>query len=141
MLITRFDPFKDFQNMQKVFNYYPAQMNEESSISTFSPLVNTRESKNAYHIDVDLPGVKKKDIDIDIDKDKLIIKGERSYKEELKEKDYYKIETRFGKFHRVFHLPENIDTKNISAKCDSGVLEINLPKLIQTKEIQKIEIK
>ena len=141
MLITRFDPFKEFQNMQKVFNnYYPATENQDTSISAFAPSVNTREGEFAYHIDVDLPGVKKEDINIDIDKGKLTISGQREHKEEIKEEDYYKVESSFGKFQRMFTLPENIDAENISAKCDSGVLEVVIPKLEKDANVKKIEV-
>lgn len=142
MLITRFDPFKEFENMQKVFgNYYPANTNQDTTISSFAPSVNTREGEFAYHIDVDLPGVKKENINIDIDKGKLTIAGEREHKEEIKEEDYYKIESTFGKFQRMFTLPENVDVENITATCDSGVLEVVIPKLEKDANVKKIEVK
>lgn len=141
MLITRFDPFKDFQNMQKVFNnYYPTNADQDTSISAFAPSVNTREGEYAYHIDVDLPGVKKEDINIDVNKGKLTISGQREHKEEVKEEDYYKVESSFGKFQRMFTLPENVDSENITAKCDAGVLEVVIPKLEVDKNVKKIEV-
>lgn len=144
MLITRFDPFREFANMQRVFNnnYYADKSNNEaSSISAFAPAVNTREGEFAYHIDVDLPGVKKEDINIDIKENKLTISGERNFKEEIKEEDYYKVETSFGKFQRVFTLPDNVDLENITASSDSGVLEVVIPKIEKDKNIKKIEVK
>ena len=141
MLLTRFDPFKEFANMQRVFSNYPAQTNEDASISAFTPQVNTREGEFAYHIDVDLPGVKKEDIHIDINNGKLTISGQRELKEEVKEEDYYKVETSFGKFQRAFTLPENVDIENISATGDNGVLEVVIPKIEKDKNIKKIEVK
>jgi len=141
MLITRFDPFKEFASMQKVFNNHPSTMSEDTSISTFTPKANTREGEFAYHIDVDLPGIKKEDISIDINNGKLTISGQRESKEEVKEEDYYKIETSFGKFARYFTLPENIDIDNITASSANGVLEVIIPKLDKNKNIKKIEIK
>ena len=142
MLITRFDPFKEFAQVQKVLSdYYLDKPNENSSISAFTPQVNTREGEFAYHIDVDLPGVNKEDINIDIKDSKLTISGQRDIKKEIKEEDYYKVETSFGKFQRVFTLPDNIDTENISASSDNGVLEVVIPKIEKDKDIKKIEIK
>ena len=142
MLITRFDPFKEFTNMQKVFQNYPSVSRDgETAISTFTPVVNTREGEFAYHIDVDLPGVKKEDISIDIDEGKLTISGERSLKEEVKEEDYYKVETSFGKFQRMFTLPKNVDVENITATTDNGVLEVIIPKIEKEKNKKKIEVK
>jgi HSP20 family protein len=142
MLLTKFDPFREFESMQKVFNnYYPANFDKESSISAFTPSVNTREGEFAYHIDADLPGVNKEDIHIDIDQGKLTISGQREYKEEIKEEDYYKLESSFGKFQRTFSLPDNADTENITAKTDAGVLEVIIPKLEKNSNNKKIEVK
>jgi HSP20 family protein len=143
MLITRFDPFREFENMKRTFNNYPVRNtnNEETNISTFAPLVNTREGEFAYHIDVDLPGVAKEDIDIDIKENTLTISGQRDIKKEVKEEDYYKVETSFGKFQRVFTLPDNVDLENITASSDNGVLEVVIPKAEKDKNVKKIEIK
>lgn len=140
MLLTRFDPFKDFANMQRVLNnYVPA--NDDISISSFAPKVNTREGEFAYHIELDLPGIKKEDVRIDLDDNKLTITGERKLKEGIKEEEYYKVETSFGKFQRIFSLPENVDVENINAVSSDGILEITIPKLEKNKNTKQIEIK
>ncbi len=142
MLLTRFDPFKEFTQMQKVFNDYNKVVNSsDASISAFTPQVNTREGEFAYHIDVDLPGVKKEDITIDVHEGVLTISGERNFKEEVKEEDYYKVETSFGKFQRSFTLPKNIDLENIEASSNEGVLEVVIPKLEKDANKKIIEIK
>jgi len=78
MLVTRFNPFKEMRDLeQKLFRYYPAAEAEENGISAFKPTVSTREGEFAYHVEVDLPGVKKEDISIDIKENTLVISGER----------------------------------------------------------------
>eukprot|EP01029_Cantina_marsupialis_P014401 TRINITY_DN3180_c0_g1_i6.p1 TRINITY_DN3180_c0_g1~~TRINITY_DN3180_c0_g1_i6.p1 ORF type:complete len:385 (-),score=103.93 TRINITY_DN3180_c0_g1_i6:322-1476(-) len=109
-------------------------------VNGFVPVVNTRESENSYHIDVDLPGIKKEDISVDVDKNVLTISGERKTREEVKEEDYYKVETSFGKFSRSFTIPENTDIENINAKSNDGVLEIEIPKVEATKTKKTIAI-
>ncbi|WP_407646606.1 Hsp20/alpha crystallin family protein [Halarcobacter anaerophilus] len=125
--------------MQKMFEVFNVPV--ESSLGTFTPKVNTREGEFAYHVDVDLPGVKKDDIKIDVHDNILIIQGERNYKEETKKEDYYKVETSFGKFQRQFTLPENVDIENISASGNDGVLEVVIPKLEKAIEKKTIEVK
>lgn len=139
MLLTRFDPFKGIENFHRVLDNYP--VNETKAISGFIPQVNTREGEFAYHIDLDLPGIKKEDINIDVHDNSLSISGERKTKEEVKEEDYHKIETSFGKFERVFTLPKNIDIENITATSEDGVLEIVIPKQDETASKKRIEIK
>ena len=62
-------------------------------------------------------------------------------KEEIKEEDYYKVETSFGKFQRQFTLPDNVDVENISASSNDGVLEVVVPKLEKAVEKKTIEVK
>lgn len=141
MLLTKFDPLREFTNMQKMFEAFNAPVASESSLGAFTPKVNTREGEFAYHIDVDLPGVKKDDIKIDVHDNILTIHGERNYKEEIKEEDYYKVETYFGKFSRSFTLPDNADIENIEASSDNGVLEVIIPKLKDDNTKKTITVK
>lgn len=137
MFLTKFDPFKQLRDLEK--DFYTVSKNE--GVSAFVPVVNTREGEFAYHVDVDLPGVKKEDIKVDINKNILTISGERKTKDEIKQEDYYKVETYFGKFSRSFTLPENADVENIEAKIDNGVLEVMIPKLKDDITKKSIEIK
>ena len=135
MLVTRFNPY------QELVNYYANQA-DESGILAFKPSVSTREGEFAYHVEVDLPGVKKEDISIDLKENQIVISGERTFKEERQEKDYYTVESSYGKFQRSFTLPENVDVENIEASSHEGVLEVVLPKLVVDKtEVKKIHIK
>ncbi|AYJ81100.1 heat-shock protein Hsp20 [Aliarcobacter cryaerophilus ATCC 43158] len=138
MLLTKFDPFKQLKEIEK--SLY-TQVGNSEGVTAFVPTVNTREGEFAYHVDVDLPGVKKEDIKVDLNKGILTISGERKTKEEIKQEDYYKIETYFGKFSRSFTLPDNVDIENIEAKSDNGVLEIVIPKLKDDVSKKSIEIK
>ena len=137
MFLTKFDPFKQLRDLEK--DFYTVSKNE--GVSAFVPVVNTREGEFAYHVDVDLPWVKKEDIKVDINKNILTISGERKTKDEIKQDDYYKVETYFGKFSRSFTLPENADVENIEAKSDNGVLEVVIPKLKDDITKKSIEIK
>ena len=140
MLITPYNPFKEIRDIENhLFGNRP--MAKEENVATFTPKVNTREGEYAYHVDVDLPGVKKEDIHIDLKDNVLTVSGERDFKEEVKEEDYYRVETRFGKFSRAFTLPDDADTENIDASCDNGVLEVVIPKLVKPKNVTRIEVK
>lgn len=107
----------------------------------FVPAVNTREASDAYYIEVDLPGVKKEDVDVSVDKNVLTISGKREVSNEIKEDDYYRVESAYGKFSRSFTLPENVDIEKIKASNEDGVLEIVIPKQEVIKDTtKKIEI-
>jgi len=146
MTLMRYDPFREFRDLTRSVNslndMFDAQRFTDMNVSAFSPSINTREGKFAYHIDIDLPGVNKDNVAIHIDDDVLTISGERKTKDETKKKDYYKIESSFGQFERRFALPVNLDVENIHAESSDGVLEITLPKLTKkTAQRKKVKIK
>jgi len=141
MLLTEYNPFKEMRELENRLFGGRALSTAEESVATFMPKVNTREGEFAYHVDVDLPGVKKEDIKVDIKNDVLTISGERHSKEEVKEKDYYRMESSFGKFSRSFTLPDNVDAENIEAKAENGVLEVVIPKLASKASAKSISVK
>ena len=141
MLLTPYNPFRDVRDIENLMFGNRGITKAEESVATFAPKVNTREGEFAYHIDVDLPGVKKEDIKIDVKDNMLIVSGERDLKEEVKEEDYYRVETSFGKFSRSFTLPDNIDKENIDASAENGVLEVVVPKLKSKENTRKISVK
>jgi len=141
MLVTRYNPNRQMREFRKGFDILNAMLDEftpekENEFKAdFTPAINTREGEFAYHIEVDLPGMKKEDISIQVEDNTLVISGERKVKEEIKEENYYKIESRFGTFSRSFALPEDADIEKIHAESQDGVLEVVVPKL----EVQKID--
>jgi HSP20 family protein len=141
MLITPYNPFRDIREIENRLFGSRALSEMEESVATFTPKVNTREGEFAYHVDVDLPGVKKEDIKVDVKENVLTISGERHSKEETKEKDYYRMESSFGKFSRSFTLPDNADVENIEASSDNGVLEVVIPKMASKASVKSISVK
>jgi len=145
MLVTKYNPYNEVRKSFDLFNSLIQNFDaarEESAIASFVPRVNTREGDYAYHVEIDLPGIKKEDIEITTEDNVLTISGERKIKEEVKEEDYYKVESAYGKFSRSFTLPEKVDVENIHAESKDGVLEVVIPKLKEEeKKPKKIEIK
>jgi len=146
MLVTRnrnpINTTRKFDLINEFFNALEAQRNEEpKEIVDFVPAVNTREGKDAYYIELDLPGIKKEDVEISVDKNILTIKGKREVKKEEEKNDYYRIESMYGTFARSFTLPEKVDSENIRATGENGVVEITIPKLkVEKDTTKKIEI-
>lgn len=149
MLITRYNPnnqMREFRRGFDLLNSMLDSMNEQKPSvikNDFTPTVNTREGEFAYHVEVDLPGVKKEDINVQVEDSTLVVSGERKVKEEIKEENYYKVESSFGSFSRSFSLPEEADVENIHAESEDGVLEVIVPKLQTAKvdKVKKVEIK
>ncbi|WP_297286501.1 Hsp20/alpha crystallin family protein [uncultured Brachyspira sp.] len=114
-------------------NFY----NEENSISKYSDY-KLEENDNSYTIEMDMPGVKKEDLDIGIKENMLSIYAER--KKVMKSDDGDKEEV-VSKYEQSFNISvKGIDIENISANFENGVLTLTLPKKEEVKYEKKIEI-
>ncbi|HFU76879.1 MAG TPA: Hsp20/alpha crystallin family protein [Epsilonproteobacteria bacterium] len=149
MLVTRYNPNRNMREFRRGFDLLNSMLddiqkpNDNSFNADFSPAINTREGEFAYHVEVDLPGMSKEDINIQVEDNTLVISGERKFKDEVKEENYYKVESSFGSFSRSFSLPDAADVENIHAESKDGVLEVVVPKLEEAKvdKVKKIDIK
>ncbi|MDO9552147.1 Hsp20/alpha crystallin family protein [Rhodonellum sp.] len=104
----------------------------EKKQKTFIPKADIAERKEAFEINVCVPGVKKSDFKIEIIEGKLSISGERKIEENLGEKNLLRIETPYGQFQRSFLLPEDILHDKIEALYADGLLKIKIPKAEKT---------
>jgi HSP20 family protein len=84
-----------------------------------------REGKTVVR--VDLPGMKREDIDVLIENDMLVIRGHREEAKETKEENYYRAERATGEFSRAITLPEGVTSETIEATYQDGVLEVVIP--------------
>jgi len=145
MLVKRYKPINDirkgFDMVNAIMNSMAEASTEQTELMSFAPKVNSREGKEAYHIEVELPGIKKEEVDVKVDGNVLTISGERRLRDEVKEEDYHKVESYYGNFSRSFTLPERVDVENIHAESENGLLEVVIPKLHIDTTSKKIEIK
>ena len=114
-----------------------------------SPSVNILEAKENFRIDVAAPGLTKEDFKIDVTQgvltisaEKKVVKPENTETEtKSPELKYVRREFGYSAFKRTFNLPENIDSANISAQYNNGVLQVSVPKTEPTIVKHSIEIK
>ena len=111
------------------------------NVARHLPFANlARHTNDTYDIEVDLPGVKKEDIDLKIEDDYLTVNAIRKFKQEVKHEDYYLCESNFGLISRSFVLGDNINRDKIDAKYEDGRLYISFEKK-QEKKAKNISIK
>ncbi|MDM8335390.1 Hsp20/alpha crystallin family protein [Wolbachia pipientis] len=103
------------------------------------PACDFYEADENYFLSMELPGISKEDVDISMSGDNLIVKGEKKYDNDSKEKQYYYRERYYGSFYRSIQFPPNTDVDKISAKFSDGVLHVSIPK--SEKHTKKIDIK
>lgn len=103
--------------------------------------VDIKEFENEYKIKIEVPGIKKENINIELQKNHLFISAEKKEEIEEKNKKYHKTEFAYGNYSRNIYFPKAIDIEKANAKLDNGILNLDLPKLEKEEEIKKqIEI-
>ncbi|NPB04802.1 MAG: Hsp20/alpha crystallin family protein [Aquificae bacterium] len=142
-----FDPFEEILRLQRELerlaraSVAPVENLEkdlEKRLKFVMP-VEVYETPKELVVKVELPGVKKEDVDVTVRDNYLIIKAEKKEETEEEKEHVHLVERVYGKFERVIPLPADIDTESAKASFKNGVLEIRFPKKSATQE-KKIAI-
>jgi len=141
-VLTRWEPFREFATLQDRINrvfrdsYSGADRDESLTTSSFAPAVDVYEDEHKVTLKIEVPGIDEKDIDVRVENNTLTVQGERKIEKEEKEENYRRVERQYGSFTRTFTLPQTVDTENVSANYDKGVLNVTLPKRAEAKPKQ-----
>src|SRR5262249_9371355 len=139
MAITRWDPFREVVALQNRMNSLFHEFNENDSpltTASFVPAVDIYEDAKKVVLKLEVPGMEEKDLDIRVENNTLTVKGERKFEKDEKEENFHRIERRYGSFYRSFTLPSTVDTENVDAKYNAGVLKIELKKKAEAQPKQ-----
>jgi HSP20 family protein len=96
--------------------------------ASFVPAVDIYEDAQKVVLKLEVPGIDQKDLDIRVENNTLTVKGERKFEKEEKEENFHRIERRYGSFFRAFTLPSSVNTEDVQASYDAGVLKLELAK-------------
>ena len=99
-----------------------------SRAAAFMPTFDVKETKDAYLIHADLPGVSETDLDITVTENALTVVGKRSSGQSDESERYYAMERGYGAFSRTFGLPDGANSDELSADLKNGVLTVHIPK-------------
>ena len=141
-VLTRWEPFREFSTLQDRMNRlfresYSGEGRDESlTTSSFAPAVDVYEDEHKVSLKIEVPGIDEKDIDVRVENNTLTVHGERKIEKEEKEENYRRVERQYGSFTRTFTLPTTVDTENVAAVYEKGVLKISLPKKAEAKPKQ-----
>ncbi|MDP5120824.1 MAG: Hsp20/alpha crystallin family protein [Spirosomaceae bacterium] len=128
---TLFDTFfNDYDRIQK------------PSVSKTLPLVNVVENEESFRIELAAPGLTRADFKVNIHEDVLTISSEKQAENEETKENYTRREFSYASFNRSFNLPDTVDSDNIAATYNEGILNLTLPKKEEAKpkEPKMIEV-
>src|SRR6476661_1257811 len=135
--ITRWDPFQDVLSLREAMS----QLMEESFVQptaaqggkNFVPALDFSENAEGYLVEAALPGVKPEDVEVTVENNVLTIKGETRQEVDDKQRNFHRVERRFGSFQRTIGLPTTVKADAIQASLTNGVLRLEIPKAEEVK--------
>lgn len=151
MALKRWEPAKNMERFleqmfeepmsSRFFRRFPS-LKWMKEFEAVSPAVDMFDKDDELVVKVEVPGIDKENIKISVSDSVLTIKGEMKKEEEIKEEDYYYSERSYGSFSRSLTLPAKVVENKIKAEFKDGILEIHLPKAVESKPKEiKVDIK
>ncbi|HEU4915384.1 MAG TPA: Hsp20/alpha crystallin family protein [Acidimicrobiia bacterium] len=129
-MLMRTDPFREFDRFtQQAFGtrYRPSAM----------PMDAYRQG-DQFVVNFDLPGVDPSSIDLTVEKNVLSVSAERRW-EPAEDLQIVASERPQGNFNRQLFLGEGLDSDQVEASYENGVLSVTIPVAEQAKP-RKVEI-
>lgn len=96
--------------------------------SAFRPAVDIYENDQQFDLYMDLPGVASDAVKLEVLDDRLIVSGNRAAPAHGEGVSAHRVERMSGQFSRSIQLPKQLDSENIGAHFNNGVLHVVLPK-------------
>ncbi len=128
--VAGWDPLRELDELaDRVNRLWEAGF--DGGLPGWAPLADVEETDDSYVVELDLPGVKRDEVDIQLTDRQLTVAGEVTEKERtgiLRRRT-----RRVGRFQYSVTLPADVDADGVSARLDDGVLTVRVPKAEQAK--------
>ena len=95
------------------------------------------EKEDKYLVHVDLPGFKKEEINVSLEDNVLEISAQKSSEEKSEDGSYIRRERYSGQQTRTLRIPEGTKEEDIKASFEDGVLQIEVPNVVEGKVEKK----
>jgi len=107
----------------------------------WSPVMDVEETEDKLRLTFEVPGVKQEDLAVTVEHDTLTVSGEKRFERTEGDGKHSArfVERRFGRFERSVTLPKSVDSEQVTAHFEDGVLTVELPKT-ETSRRRTIQI-
>ncbi len=114
------------------FNFGPSLFDQGRRLNRLTPAADLYEDDNNFYARIELPGVKKKEIDVKLENGVLTISCNRKSTENEREQSL--------SFNRSLSIPDGIQADKIKATYEDGILTVTLPK-VEISKPKLIEVR
>lgn len=134
--------WREMDRLQREMNrlFDNAYTNTGNRVASGYPAFNVWTNEDGAVVTAELPGLKPEDIDISVINETLTLSGHRTPEEFGEGIKYHRRERNQGRFTRTIQLPFSVETNNIEAIFDKGILHISLPRA-EAEKPKRIAVK
>ena len=139
--VERWDPLREFEQLQEEMGRLVQSVWSPAGVGNggaWTPFADVEETEDAWMIEVELPGVDRRDVNVEMRNSELVISGD--VKEKERKGVLRRRARRIGHFEYHVTLPGESDEQHIDAKLHDGILTVRVPKTEQAKP-RRIEVK
>lgn len=127
--MIQWNPLAQLASMTRGWPTFNSSSNGDATgLPDWVPSVDIFEHDKAYVIKMDLPEVRREDIDVELEGTVLTVRGLRKAEKEEKSRKYHRVERSCGAFSRSFELPDDIESAGVEATFKDGVLTVQVAK-------------
>jgi HSP20 family protein len=108
----------------------------ETPLQAWAPALDVHEDKEQFTVNLELPGLKREDINVHLEDGALVISGERKAEAVSEDTEVHRRERYYGKFSRALTLPTAVAADKVKAAYKDGILTVKLPKAEEAKPKQ-----
>lgn len=127
-------------NLERLLNSFMLNDYFNTKNNLHQPLMEVREDSNQYLVKVQLPGIKKEDIDIDIENNTVSISAEHKFEELKDQQSLHLSQLSYGKYQKTFELGKKINPDKSTCQYKDGILTLHLKKIEEKIESKKLKI-
>lgn len=137
MALVRWEPARELDTLQtdldRVFDTFFGGRTGNGATRRWTPAMDLVETDDHLVLKADLPGLDADDVEIEVKDGVLTVTGERKTEHGDSSNGYHRVERAYGRFSRSLSLPAGVDSDQVQAEFDKGVLEVRIPKPAERK--------
>ena len=147
--IVRWNPMREavdlFNEFDRVFDSpyrtrWGMPLRTNDVVGSWSLALDVAEKGDIFTIKASLPGVNPEDLNVTLEDNVLTVQGEIKEDQSIEEETYHIRERRFGSFSRSLRFPVPVNSSEVEAAYENGVLTLTVPKAEEVKP-KRIEVK
>lgn len=142
MSLARWDPFVEMRRMRQDLDRLFGGGSQLGMLVPWiaegvAPAVDVFEKGNNIMIRINLPGLKKEEVEVTATEDSVSVSGEFRKEDDIDEAGFHRHERQLGRFFRTIPMPTAIKADAVKAAFKNGVLDITAPKAAAAKAKEK----